>query len=218
MVKSYLKGADGTLFPLLPKVTTVGRENCDFTIHLPGVDYQHCVIEYSEQDDCYIIQDLNIAQGTFVNDVRVQNAAVRLASGDHIRFGYNGQPFELQVDTLSQSTIPPVAQQAPMWSQPMTVLTEQNPYMAYQTSQHSSLSYSQPQGPQGLPHIAYTSAPPPVPRPPLRSRPLSAGAAASNRRNMPTMGPVAPPQARPAPQMVGGWVNTPMTRTASIPD
>lgn len=33
-----------------------------------------------------------------MNDVRVQNAAVRLAPGDFIRFGYNGQPFELQVD------------------------------------------------------------------------------------------------------------------------
>ena len=69
---------------------------------LPGVDYQHCVIEYSDQDDCFVIQDLNTAQGTYVNDVRVQNAAVRLAPGDHIRFGYNGQPFELIIDNSQQ--------------------------------------------------------------------------------------------------------------------
>jgi hypothetical protein len=62
------------------------------------VDYQHAVIEYCEQEDCLILQDLNTAQGTYVNDVRVQNAAVRLAPGDRIRFGYNGAPYELQVE------------------------------------------------------------------------------------------------------------------------
>ncbi|KAI8795659.1 forkhead-associated domain-containing protein 1, partial [Biomphalaria glabrata] len=102
MVKAFLKGADGSLFPLLHKVTTVGRENCDLTIQLPGVDYQHCVLEYNELDDCFIIQDLNTAQGTYVNDVRIQNAAVRLAPGDHVRFSYNGQPFELQLDSQPQ--------------------------------------------------------------------------------------------------------------------
>ncbi|XP_012938501.1 forkhead-associated domain-containing protein 1 [Aplysia californica] len=223
MVKSYLKGADGTLFPLLPKVTTVGRENCDFTIQLPGVDYQHCVIEYSEHDDCFVIQDLNTAQGTYVNDVRVQNAAVRLAPGDHIRFGYNGQPFELQVDSVTQSSIPPVSQRPPVWSQPITLLQEQDIYNGYSTSQ-----YGGPQ--QGLPHIAYsaaqiqptatwshapTSGPPPLPRPPLRSRPLSAGAA---RRTGPSVVPVGPPVARTGAAVVGGWVNSPIPRTNSIPD
>ena len=37
-----------------------------------------------------MVQDLNSAHGTYVNDCRVQNAAsaVRLASGDVIRFGF----------------------------------------------------------------------------------------------------------------------------------
>ena len=60
------------------------------------------MVEYSEPEDCFVIQDLNTAQGTYVNEVRVQNAAVRLAPGDQIRFGYNGQPFELQVDNQTQ--------------------------------------------------------------------------------------------------------------------
>lgn len=33
-----------------------------------------------------------------MNDVRVQNAAVRLAPGDIIRFGYGGTPYELNID------------------------------------------------------------------------------------------------------------------------
>ena len=62
------------------------------------MDFQHAVVEYCEQEDCLILQDLNTAQGTYVNDVRVQNAAVRLAPGDRIRFGYNGLPYELHVE------------------------------------------------------------------------------------------------------------------------
>lgn len=220
MVKSYLKGADGTLFPLLPKVTTIGRENCDFTIQLPGVDYQHCVIEYSEQDDCFIIQDLNTAQGTYVNDVRVQNAAVRLAPGDHIRFGYNGQAFELLVENHTQVSIPPVSQRPQIWNQPLTVISDQDMYNTY-TSHYGAV--------HGLPHISYATSspqttatwshtnlaqpPPPVPRPPLRSRPLSAGAARRNVQNVPIVGP-----AMARTTVVGGWVTQPLSRTSSIPD
>lgn len=89
-----------------PTFSPLEIQNCFLIFQLPGVDYQHCVIEYSEQDDCFIIQDLNTAQGTYVNDVRIQNAAVRLAPGDYVRFGYNGQPFELQVENQPQVSIP----------------------------------------------------------------------------------------------------------------
>lgn len=69
-----------------------------FFFKASGVDHQHAIIEYSEQEDCYVLQDLNTTQGTYVNDVRVQNAAVRLAPGDVIRFGFGGTPYELNVD------------------------------------------------------------------------------------------------------------------------
>ena len=66
------------------------------------IDSQHAVIEYSEQEECFVLQDLNSQQGTYVNDCRVQNAAVRLAPSDIIRFGYGGSPYELQVETPAQ--------------------------------------------------------------------------------------------------------------------
>ena len=65
---------------------------------------QHAVVEYSEQEQCFVLQDLNTQQGTYVNDCRVQNAAVRLASGDLIRFGGDGNSYELHVDTIGQVT------------------------------------------------------------------------------------------------------------------
>ena len=56
------------------------------------------MIEYSDIEKCFVIQDLNTAHGTYVNDCRVQNAAVRLASRDVIRFGFSGLPYELEVE------------------------------------------------------------------------------------------------------------------------
>ena len=62
------------------------------------VDAQHAVIEYFEDESCYVIQDLNSTNGTFINDCRVQNAAVRLAENDVIRFGYCGIRFNFLVN------------------------------------------------------------------------------------------------------------------------
>ena len=70
-----------------------------------GVDYQHSVIEYNEAEDCFVLQDLNTQQGTFVNDCRVQNAAVRLAPGDEIRFGNNNSSFRFEIDAQSQVSL-----------------------------------------------------------------------------------------------------------------
>ena len=63
-----------------------------------GIDLQHGVIEYNEQEDGYVLQDLNTAQGTYVNECRVQNATVRLAPGDLLKFGYNGVLFTLEIE------------------------------------------------------------------------------------------------------------------------
>ncbi len=66
------------------------------------MEVQHAVVEYSDQEQCFVLQDLNTPQGTFVNDCRVQNAAVRLAPGDLIRFGADTASYELQVENVSQ--------------------------------------------------------------------------------------------------------------------
>ncbi|KAJ8320668.1 hypothetical protein KUTeg_002255 [Tegillarca granosa] len=167
-MKGSLKGGDGTLYCLAPKVTTIGREGCDIVLQTPGVDQQHAVVEYSEQENCFVIQDLNTSQGTYVNDVRVQNATVRLAPCDIIRFGYAGMPYELLIDN------PPPHR--PAWTQPLTMITDT---MAQNTNPYMN---------QGLPYLATGTTtitiPPAVwtasqngtqlPRPPtLRSRPLN---------------------------------------------
>ena len=46
------------------------------------------MIQFNEEEQCFILQDLNTSHGCYVNDTRIQNAAVRLAHGDLIEFGY----------------------------------------------------------------------------------------------------------------------------------
>lgn len=63
------------------------------------MDDQHALIEYIGDENCFIIQDLNSIGGTFVNESRIQNAAVRLIEGDTIRFGYTGEQFQFSVQS-----------------------------------------------------------------------------------------------------------------------
>ncbi|CAF0844729.1 unnamed protein product [Adineta steineri] len=110
-MKGYLYSQDGSYaFPLGPKVTTIGRENCDISINSTNVDNQHALLEYDNEQRCFILKDLNSSTGTYVHECRVQNAAVRLADGDFIRFGFNGLPLEFRVDQQQETTMPPIYQ------------------------------------------------------------------------------------------------------------
>ena len=53
------------------------------------VEKTHAIISYDEDLKTFVISDLNTAHGTYVNERRVQNAAVRLSDGDVIRFGFS---------------------------------------------------------------------------------------------------------------------------------
>ncbi|CAC5400757.1 unnamed protein product [Mytilus coruscus] len=235
-MKAFLKGNDGSAFTLAPKVTTVGREGCDINLQTQGVDLQHSVIEYSEQEDGYVLQDLNTSQGTYVNECRVQNATVRLAPGDLIKFGYNGVPFTLEIENppperqFSQSQLrsstqisyPPV-QQRPAWTQPLTLLSDTVGYTGVEVPPSNPLPYLQTGvSTFTIPSTVWTPVNQgPAPRPPtLRSRPLSAGATRRGTTNafekFQTIGgtPVASPVVQ-RPTSSCGWVGSARQQTTS---
>jgi pSer/pThr/pTyr-binding forkhead associated (FHA) protein len=56
------------------------------------------LIEYDNEQRYFILKDLNSSTGTYVHECRVQNAAVRLADGDFLRFGFHGLPLEFRVE------------------------------------------------------------------------------------------------------------------------
>ena len=235
-MKAFLKGNDGCVFTLAPKVTTIGREGCDINLKSQDLDLQHSVIEYSEQEDGFVLQDLNTAQGTYVNECRVQNATVRLAPGDLIKFGYNGVLFALEIEnppperqfvqsqtlrSSQQITYPPV-QQRPAWTQPLTLLTDNVGYSTAEIPTSNPLPYLQTgTATFTLPSTVWTPINQgPAPHPPsLRSRPLSAGATRRTGafEKFQTIGgtPVASPIVQ-RPQSRDGWVGNGRQQTASV--
>lgn len=82
-----------------------------------------------EDENCFVIQDLNTTNGTYVNDCRIQNAAVRLAEQDIIRFGHNTMQLQFIVQQQSQfiSTMPPIATGSIQRIQPLQLIQQTVP-------------------------------------------------------------------------------------------
>uniref|UniRef100_A0A8C4SG43 Forkhead-associated (FHA) phosphopeptide binding domain 1 n=1 Tax=Erpetoichthys calabaricus TaxID=27687 RepID=A0A8C4SG43_ERPCA len=97
-MRAYLKTSEG-LFPLRPKTTSLGRrDDCDLCLQNSGIEDRHALIDFSETEGCFVLRDLNSQHGSFVNDCRIQNASVRLAPRDVLRFGFGGPTYELIVE------------------------------------------------------------------------------------------------------------------------
>ena len=80
-------------FTIAPPTVTVGRKNdCDIRIPLAEVSRRH--VEFRVESNSVIVKDLGSANGTFVNNKRVNEAA--LSPGDHVIIG--PVVFTLQVD------------------------------------------------------------------------------------------------------------------------
>ncbi|KAK3566336.1 hypothetical protein QTP86_032338, partial [Hemibagrus guttatus] len=73
-----------------------------------GVDDHHATIDWNEMEHCYVLNDLNSAHGTYVNDCCIHNAAVRLTPGDEIHFGYGGSAYKLLVDPADPLPVLPI--------------------------------------------------------------------------------------------------------------
>ncbi|XP_078415380.1 forkhead-associated domain-containing protein 1 [Cetorhinus maximus] len=199
-MKGYLKSSNGT-YALKAKTTTVGRlEESDLCLQNGGIEDHHALIKLSDSENCFVLQDLNSSNGTFVNDCRIQNAAVRLAPGDVLRFGVGGDTYELVVETVPSVFCPPVSQRS-VWPGHLRLIEDSKPYSCpVAASQLPALStQSSTSAPNGW--IQGGSAA--VPHPPLRKRAASAG----SRRvtgSYPTDISSSPPAVRR-----GAWTNTP---------
>lgn len=62
------------------------------------IDNHHALIEYSEAEGSFVLQDFNSRHGTFVNECHIQNVAVKLLPGDVLRFGSGGLTYELVIE------------------------------------------------------------------------------------------------------------------------
>ncbi|XP_059494041.1 forkhead-associated domain-containing protein 1 [Stegostoma tigrinum] len=199
-MKGYLKTSNG-IYTLKAKTTTIGRlKESALCLQSGGIDDRHALIELSDSENCFVLQDLNSSNGTFVNDCRIQNAAVRLAPGDVLRFGTGGDAYELLVETVPSMFCPPVSQRS-VWPGHLQIIEDCQPYSCPVTASQLPWlpTHSSSSGPNGW--IQGNSAT--VPHPPLRRRSASAG---SKRV---TSAPQTDTSRSPPALRRGAWTNTP---------
>ncbi|XP_077381354.1 centrosomal protein of 170 kDa [Festucalex cinctus] len=90
----FLVSGGGTRHRLPREMIFVGRDDCELMLQSRSVDKQHAVINYEADTDEHKVKDLGSLNGTFVNDVRVQEQMyVTLKVDDKLRFGYDTNLF-----------------------------------------------------------------------------------------------------------------------------
>ncbi|KAF7662501.1 hypothetical protein LDENG_00234850 [Lucifuga dentata] len=68
----FLVSSGGTRHRLPREMIFVGRDDCELMLQSRSVDKQHAVINYEASTDEHKVKDLGSLNGTFVNDVRIQ--------------------------------------------------------------------------------------------------------------------------------------------------
>ncbi|XP_042613610.1 centrosomal protein of 170 kDa-like isoform X2 [Cyprinus carpio] len=90
----FLVSGGGTRHRLPREMIFVGRDDCELMLQSRSVDKQHAVINYEVATDEHKVKDLGSLNGTFVNDVRIQEQQyITLKMGDMLRFGYDTNLF-----------------------------------------------------------------------------------------------------------------------------
>ncbi|KAJ8001805.1 hypothetical protein DPEC_G00173240 [Dallia pectoralis] len=86
----FLVSGGGTRHRLPWEMIFVGRDDCELMLQSRSVDKQHAVINYEPASDEHKVKDLGSLNGTFVNDVRIQEQMyITLKTDDKLRFGYD---------------------------------------------------------------------------------------------------------------------------------
>ncbi|XP_029365839.1 centrosomal protein of 170 kDa [Echeneis naucrates] len=90
----FLVSGGGTRHRLPREMIFVGRDDCELMLQSRSVDKQHAVINYEPNTDEHKVKDLGSLNGTFVNDIRIQEQIyVTLKINDKLRFGYDTNLF-----------------------------------------------------------------------------------------------------------------------------
>ncbi|XP_035261939.1 centrosomal protein of 170 kDa-like isoform X2 [Anguilla anguilla] len=90
----FLVSSGGTRHRLPREMIFVGRDDCELMLQSRSVDKQHAVINYEPATDEHKVKDLGSLNGTFVNDVRIQEQMYfTLKIDDKLRFGYDTNLF-----------------------------------------------------------------------------------------------------------------------------
>ncbi|XP_061545594.1 centrosomal protein of 170 kDa isoform X2 [Phycodurus eques] len=98
----FLVSSGGTRHRLPREMIFVGRDDCELMLQSRSVDKQHAVINYEPGSDEHKVKDLGSLNGTFVNDVRIQEQMyITLKLEDKLRFGYDTNWFTVERGELT---------------------------------------------------------------------------------------------------------------------
>uniref|UniRef100_A0A8C1T884 Centrosomal protein 170Aa n=1 Tax=Cyprinus carpio TaxID=7962 RepID=A0A8C1T884_CYPCA len=107
----FLVSSGGTRHRLPREMIFVGRDDCELMLQSRSVDKQHAVINYESSSDEHKVKDLGSLNGTFVNDVRIQEQMyITLKIDDKLRFGYDILECTCDIAALHRGT--------PLYGQP----------------------------------------------------------------------------------------------------
>ncbi|MBN3309257.1 CE170 protein, partial [Amia calva] len=82
----FLVSSGGTRHRLPREMIFVGRDDCELMLQSRSVDKQHAVINYEAATDEHKVKDLGSLNGTFVNDIRIQEQMyITLKMDDKLR-------------------------------------------------------------------------------------------------------------------------------------
>ncbi|XP_010887065.2 centrosomal protein of 170 kDa isoform X3 [Esox lucius] len=105
----FLVSSGGTRHRLPREMIFVGRDDCELMLQSRSVDKQHAVINYEAASDEHKVKDLGSLNGTFVNEVRIQEQMyITLKMDDKLRFGYDTNLFTV---VRGEMTVPDEALQ-----------------------------------------------------------------------------------------------------------
>ena len=93
--------ASNQIYPLMP-ICSVGRASTNvITIDDPAVSLEHALI--TRRDLAWWLEDLNSRNGTYLNEHRLETAAV-ITSGDIISVGHT--QFQINIGSTTRSQFP----------------------------------------------------------------------------------------------------------------
>ena len=79
-------GFEGMSYQLGGEETLIGRNpTTDITLLDEGISREHALIHYDDQEDAYLVEDLQSTNGTKLNGKRIRSAS--LQDGDTIQIG-----------------------------------------------------------------------------------------------------------------------------------
>ncbi|MCG8591496.1 MAG: FHA domain-containing protein [Proteobacteria bacterium] len=86
-------GFEGMTYDLVSEETLIGRNpTTDITLLDEGISREHALILYDEDENTFLVEDLQSTNGTKVNGKRVRSAT--LETGDEIQVGHTRFGFE----------------------------------------------------------------------------------------------------------------------------